>query len=142
MARLATVVLAATLAACYSSFDEGGPRGPREPPPREKAPPEKKPVRDKPKKEKKPKQTYAQAWRVICHAKELSGGPDDQVADWIVKNLRNEKARYWFIALGNVKKEDKLAVFLAEAERTGFADCPSTKILFPESKTPASEPTR
>jgi cell division septation protein DedD len=129
------------LAGCYSSFDEGGPRGPKDPPPEEQAAPEKKAARGEPKKKKKkPKQTYAQAWRVICHAKRLSGGPDDQVADWIVKHLKNEKARYWFIALGNFKREDRLDVFLAEARHAGFPDCPSAKILFPES--PTSQPAR
>ena len=155
MFRAFAVVTTGFLVACYSSFDEGGPRGPDRPPdvkegaraaddasaaaPKTPNKGSKAPAAGK--RKKKPEQTYAQAWRVICHADQLSGGHQDQVAEWIVKNLKNEKARYWFIALGNAEKKNRLATFMAEARAAGFSDCPTARLLFPApAPTPAPAP--
>lgn len=88
--------------------------------------------------EKEKKQSYREAWELICNAESLSktppGGARDErgavVASWIVENVTNTKARYWFIDFGNVKEQDKRALFLAEVKRVGLAECPLAELLF------------
>lgn len=102
------------------------------------------------KKKKKPKQTYAQAWQRICHAEKLSGAGAEatrqqraaRVSEWIVANVSNKKARYWWIGYSKVKKPEREAYFREEAKKAGQPSCPLATLLFaPDAKaTPASKP--
>jgi hypothetical protein len=84
---------------------------------------------------------------VICNAERLSGVDsgatkelrESVVTSWIVQNLKNKKARYWFIAMGNMKPPERLPHFLAEARRAGYPDCPVAKILFPRPPGPKAD---
>jgi len=86
----------------------------------------------------KRKQTYRQAWELMCHAENHSGVDPTAsraqrgaaVADWIVENITNSKARYWFINFGKIKPEQKQALFEAEVKNTGIDDCPLGDLLF------------
>jgi len=87
---------------------------------------------------KEHEQTYREAWQVICNAEQLAGVDRAQsrqargatVANWIVDHLKNKRARYWFIKFGRAKKEEREALFVAEAERAGFARCALSELLF------------
>ena len=101
---------------------------------------------------KKEKQTYAQAWSLICTA-EARAGVDPKasraergaaVASWIVPNLKNKAARYWFVAFGRVERGKREAIFRASAKRAGIKQCPLAELLFekgPTKTTPESRPS-
>ena len=161
MTRLSHTILAlmlAALAACYTSFEEGPSATPATPPRTAPAPasrPATRPVEKRRTvngKKKKPEQSYREAWRVICHAETLSGvssgsSPKERqaaVTHWIVEHLKNTEARYWFIGMGNLKPEQRLPHFIAEARRVGFASCPVTPLLFAPAaaaRGPGSQPS-
>lgn len=135
------------LPGCYTDFDKGSTTPER---PAAKARSRPAPSKEREEKEKKkPKQTYAQAWDVICHA-EARANVDpslgraergSRVASWLVENLKNKKARYWFIQFGDTKEEaDRRAMFRREARRAGQARCPLERLLF-EVVSPQSAPT-
>jgi hypothetical protein len=143
-----TVMMMVHLPGCYSSFDGGPtstPKKIKQAKQEEKSPPPNRPAEPKKKKKKKPEQTYKQAWRIICHAERLSGIDSEtdpqqkgfQVASWIIKHLKNKKARYWFISLDQVEKKDRAATFRREAKRAGFDSCPSERLLFSEPRPAA-----
>lgn len=106
---------------------------------------------DAKKKKKKPKQTYAQAWQRICHAEQLSGAAAAatrreraaRVSEWIVANVSNKKARYWWIGYSKVKKPEREAYFREEAKKAGQPACPLAKLLFAADAkaTATSKPT-
>lgn len=87
---------------------------------------------------KKPEQTYRQAWELICQAERQAGVAADAsrdergsaVADWIVVNVKNTKARYWFIEFGKAKPHEKRPLFEAEVRAIGIEDCALTDFLF------------
>jgi len=124
--------------ACYTSFEEQKGTTPR---PAEKAAPKPaSPPKKAPPKKKKPAQSYREAWRLICNAETLSGADrlqgrarESRVASWIVEHLENKEARYWFIALGQLKPEQRPMHFRIEANKAGQRDCASAAILFPTS---------
>lgn len=98
--------------------------------------------------DKEPQQTYAQGWEVICMAEKLADLPEglsarqreQRVIRWIVANLRNKRARYWFINLSKIEKKDRRASFEAEAAEAGFSTCPSASLLFPSPDAPPPAP--
>jgi len=129
-------LLLALVAGCYSTFEEQK-AGPVSPKPKAHQPAKKAQKAKKAK--KKPQQSYTEAWRLICHAERLSGAQslsgkarESAVTSWIVEHLKNKEARYWFIGLGQLKREHRLQRFLAEARKAGFATCPCAPILFPK----------
>lgn len=93
-----------------------------------------------------PAQSYAEAWRLICEAEQRAdvdpaldrAARGAAVADWIVRELTNKQARYWFIAFGKVK-HDRRGAFLAEAARAGQPRCALADLLF-ERPTGAPPP--
>jgi hypothetical protein len=95
-----------------------------------------------------PSQTYEEAWKIICDAQELSGvdpnsprqAHQTDVVNWLVANLKNKKARFWWIEFGNVKEKRKEA-FEAEAKRGGVEKCALSSMLFPEEAQPAPSPS-
>lgn len=96
----------------------------------------------KEKKEKKKLQSYEEAWRRICHAKEKSVEEGQSVAAWINQHVTNKKARYWWIGYAKIKPTERKAYFLAEAKKGGQEKCPLSTHLFknyPKSQ-PASRP--
>jgi hypothetical protein len=130
-----------SLAACYSTYEEGATAGPEKlRAPEAETPPQRQPKapRKKGKKKKKPEQSYKQAWKILCHAERLSGADPtaspmaraSTVADWLVKNLRNKQVRYWYLSLDQVEKPDRAAAFRAEARRAGFPSCPIEALLY------------
>ncbi len=133
------VFLLGPLANCLGDFDK--PLAPPVPmkaaPKKPSAAPAAKAVAKKP-----PEQSYAQAWEVICYAERRSAADPNLtrrergriVAAWIVENLKNKRARYWFIDLGKVEKERRQAVFQQEAKQAGITDCPLAELLFSEDK--------
>ncbi|MCA9673222.1 MAG: hypothetical protein KC503_46850 [Myxococcales bacterium] len=102
---------------------------------------------------KKQKQSYKEAWALICDAEKRSGASSAdrtergaEVATWIVRNLTNRRARYWFIAFGRAKKEQRELLFLAEAKRAGIGKCALRDLLFDAgaaapTSAPASAPS-
>ena len=100
---------------------------------------------------KEKKQSYAEAWQLICHAEVRAGATattDRQeraalVADWITANVTNRKARYWWIAFGSLKKNERAGFFRRDAKAAGVDPCPLADFLFAQSPTsaPASAPT-
>jgi hypothetical protein len=88
------------------------------------------------------KQSYEEAWELICDAERLSGADPSApagergatVAKWIVNNIENKRARYWFIELGSAKEEEKAERFQAEARRAGQEQCPLYDLLFADSE--------
>ncbi len=98
-----------------------------------------KKTKKKNEKNEKPKQTYAEAWQRICHAERLSGD-SAKVSEWIVANVSNKKARYWWIGYAKVKKAEREAYLRQEALKAGQPRCPLAKLLFPAAKPPASKP--
>lgn len=137
-----TLITAAAilLLGCYSEFDQ--PRGTT--PQKEKVAGPAKPAskandnsaRDK---KKKKKQTYRQAWEVICHAERRAGidpalprsERGNRVAGWLVENLKNKEARYWLIRFGDTKEEaERRAMLRAEAKKVGITSCPLERLLF------------
>lgn len=115
--------------------------------PKKKTTPERKDVNaEDEQKKKKEEQSYAEAWRRICHAErlaEVSGSASRQeratlVAEWITANVKNKKARYWWIAFGSLKKHEREAFFRRDAKDAGVDPCPLVDLLF--SKGPQSAP--
>ena len=97
------------------------------------------------------KQTYAQAWQLICTAEQLSGAdPRDErsvrsskVAEWINTHVKNKKARYWWIGYAKVKPSEREVYFRGEAKDAGQPTCPLATLLFPKPSTssqPATQP--
>ena len=92
-------------------------------------------------------QSYKQAWKLICQAEKLgkidrSRSREERgsaVAEWIVANVKNKRARYWFIGFGKLKPADREAFFRDEVRRVGMKSCPLTELLFAK---PASRPAR
>ena len=121
---------------CFGGFDP--PKTAKKPPAKASGAKPTKPTA-KTDAKKEPEQTYAEAWQAICEAERRSqadpaasrSARGAHVAAWIVEHLKNKKARYWFIALGNMKPPERLPHFLAEAKRAGFPDCPVAGLLFP-----------
>ncbi len=105
--------------------------------------------KNKKKKKEKPKQTYQQAWELMCKAERLSGvdpkaarqARGSVVSDWIVKHISNKRARYWLIEYGQKKKRHRKAIFDAEIKRLSLAPCPLGDLLIPQlSPEPANQP--
>lgn len=104
-------------------------------------------------KKKKVKQTYAQAWQLICNAERLSGADprDDRdvrsskVAEWINQHVKNNKARYWWIGYAKVRQSEREVYFRGEAKDAGQATCPLASLLFPKppaTSRPATQPSK
>lgn len=98
--------------------------------------------------EPKPKQSYQEAWRLICQAQDRAGAATTAdrasrsvaVAEWITEHVINKQARYWWIGFGKVK-DDRRRAFLAEAKRAGQPVCPLAELLFPQAAVePAKAP--
>jgi hypothetical protein len=121
------------LGACYASGYSEEPTTGGAASPADAAPPPKRV-----KKKKKPAQTVRQAWRLICHAEQLSGAEKhsdrskrgDIVASWLAKNLKNKEVIYWYLSFGKLKQPEQPSYFRAEARKAGFAACPLQKLLF------------
>ena len=62
-----------------------------------------------------------------------------RVAEWINEQVKNKKARYWWIAYAKVRKALREQFFGTEAKSAGQDDCPLAKLLF--AKPAASRPT-
>jgi hypothetical protein len=130
-ARILAIALIASTAGCLEPFPE-----PKTPP---KKPASSQPARsNKGDDKKQEKQTYAEAWQLICQAPKLADLPKDidrrqratLVTDWIIKNVTNKKARYWWIAYGQVKPHQREAYFRREATAMKQMPCPLTEILY------------
>ena len=96
-------------------------------------------------KDAEPKQSYREAWALICKAEQLSGADPsksrsergDIVASWIVENVSNKKARFWFINFGKIKKQLRRQAFVAEASAAGQSKCDLVDLLFAPPAPPS-----
>lgn len=133
------------LLGCYSEFEQ--PRKTTTTPKKEKVA-KPAPAQATGDKNEKPKQTYRQAWEVICHAEQrakvdpslprLERG--NLVAGWLVENLKNTEARYWLIRFGDTKEEaERRAMLRVEAKKVGITRCPLEELLF---RAPDAGPTK
>ena len=133
--------------ACYSEFD--APKRQRTPA-RAPARPQPRPEQGGQKKERpdEPRQSYRQAWELICHAEQRAGidpalGRQERgtrVASWLVEKLTNKDARYWLIRFGDTQEQTKRRAMLrAEVKKLGIEHCPLQELLFAPS-APASSP--
>jgi len=92
------------------------------------------------------KQSYREAWQLICDAERRSGTDPalplaqrgERVANWIAVHVTNKRARYWWIAYGKVKREEREAMFRREAKQAGFPRCPLVKLLFAKPQSAPS----
>lgn len=138
--QLPILVLCTLLAACASSN-------------KKKTTPEHKDVNaEADKKDEEKKQSYGEAWRLICHAEKLAGASAETsrqeratlVAEWITVNVTNKKARYWWISFGSLKKHEREGFFRRDAKDAGVDPCPLAELLFRKGATtqPASAPAK
>ncbi|MBW2735236.1 MAG: hypothetical protein JRH20_22870 [Deltaproteobacteria bacterium] len=138
MSRLVPfILLCGFLAACAAST-------------RKQTTPEKDVNAESEKKDEEKKQSYAEAWHLICHAEKLADAPPEAsreeratlVAEWITANVTNRKTRYWWIAFGGLKKTQREGFFRRDSKAAGVDHCPLAELLFPglPQSTPSSMP--
>ena len=96
------------------------------------------------KKTKQAAQSYEEAWQLICDAERRSGSLKSKsrqergeiVAGWIAEHIRNKQARYWWVAYGSVKPEERQRLFMRDAQAAGVKGCALATLLFAPSSQP------
>jgi hypothetical protein len=149
------LVLTSTTQGCFSGFEQS-PRSAaqREPPASRPTAASRPSEREAPaagqgeKEGAKEQQSAAEAWTLICEAERRSGIDPSQsrqqrgaaVASWIVEQVKNKQARYWFINLRKIDKVQRAAEMRREAAKAGVAHCALADLLF--AAEPATRPAQ
>jgi hypothetical protein len=149
------IVFASTTQGCFSGFEQSPRSAAQRDPPANQATAASRPSEreasaegEGEKEGEKEQQSASEAWTLICEAERRSGADPSQsrqqrgaaVASWIVEQIKNKKARYWFINLRKIDKAQRAAAMRREAAKAGVAHCALADLLF--AAAPATRPAR